>query len=281
MRPGRRSETAPLDLALLRGCEISLPHDHVAVSRIDDVLGLNILVSSDDEERVLVPIDPAELLELEPDRPDARRIGTLADQVEIRELSLKTLGQIQDLLVHRPKEQLIARSTTVALFLTPSHRPAFHRRRRARSAGERCCGDERSRPGHGQRNTDHRSFGRVESDALEERAEIQAIESLGAGSAEEAAAAVARLLAVTQATYERRAQLEHALQSRVAIEQAKGIVAERYGLDLEEAFELIRRAARTNRMKLHDLVRSIRPGEETPAELAALVGESARRDGHV
>jgi hypothetical protein len=132
------------------------------------------------------------------------------------------------------------------------------------------------------RVTPNRRFrGRVESDALEERAEIQAIESLGAGSAEEAAAAVARLLAVTQATYERRAQLEHALQSRVAIEQAKGIVAERYGLDLEKAFELIRRAARTNRMKLHDLVRSIRPGEKTPPELAALVGESARRDGHV
>jgi hypothetical protein len=116
---------------------------------------------------------------------------------------------------------------------------------------------------------------------LEERAEIQAIESLGAGSAEEAAAAVARLLSVTQATYERRAQLEHALQSRVAIEQAKGIIAERYGLELEEAFELIRRAARTNRMKLHDLVRSIRPGEETPAELAAVLSEDRRRAGNV
>jgi hypothetical protein len=113
---------------------------------------------------------------------------------------------------------------------------------------------------------------------LEERAEIQAIESLVDGSAEEAAAAVGRLLAVTQATYERRAQLEHALQSRVAIEQAKGIVAERYGLDLEEAFDLIRRAARTNRMKLHDLVRSIRPGEDTPVELAALLRKGTRRD---
>jgi AmiR/NasT family two-component response regulator len=116
---------------------------------------------------------------------------------------------------------------------------------------------------------------------LKERAEIQAIETLGAGSVEEAAAAISRLLAVTQATYERRAQLEHALQSRVAIEQAKGIVAERYGLDLEEAFQLIRRAARTNRMKLHDLVRSIRPGEETPAALAAVLGEGRRREGHV
>jgi hypothetical protein len=115
---------------------------------------------------------------------------------------------------------------------------------------------------------------------LGERAEIQAIETLRAGSPEEAAAAISRLLAVTQATYERRAQLEHALQSRVAIEQAKGIVAERYGLELEEAFELIRRAARTNRMKLHDLVRAIRPGTETPDELAAVL-EGGRRDKHV
>jgi hypothetical protein len=91
------------------------------------------------------------------------------------------------------------------------------------------------------------------------------------GTPEEATAAVARLLSVTEAVYERRAQLEHALQSRVAIEQAKGILAERYGIGVEEAFELIRRAARANRMKLHDLVRLIRPGGELPRELAAIL----------
>ena len=79
--------------------------------------------------------------------------------------------------------------------------------------------------------------------------------------------AVARLLSVTEATYERRAQLERALQSRVAIEQAKGILAERHGLDVEEAFVLIRRAARANRFKLRDLVRRVRPGEPTPVEI--------------
>jgi len=96
------------------------------------------------------------------------------------------------------------------------------------------------------------------------------------GTLEEASAAVARLLSVTHATYERRAQLEHALQSRVAIEQAKGIVAERYGLQLDEAFELIRRAARSHRMKLHDLARAVQPGQETPAELAALLPSAKR-----
>jgi hypothetical protein len=106
---------------------------------------------------------------------------------------------------------------------------------------------------------------------------LRAIESLGGGSAEEAAAAIGRLLSVTEAAYQRRAQLEQALQSRVAIEQAKGVVAERYGLELDEAFEAIRRGARSNRMRLHDLVRMIRPGEPTPNELTAVLREPGVR----
>jgi AmiR/NasT family two-component response regulator len=93
------------------------------------------------------------------------------------------------------------------------------------------------------------------------------------GTLAEASAAVARLLAVTHATYERRAQLEHALESRVAIEQAKGIVAERYRLGLNEAFDFIRRASRSQRMKLHDFVLTIRPGEDTPPALAELIAK--------
>ena len=94
------------------------------------------------------------------------------------------------------------------------------------------------------------------------------------GTLQDASAAVARLLSVTHASLERRAQLEHALESRIAIEQAKGIVAERYGLEVDEAFELIRRAARSHRMKLYDLVARIRPGQETPPELAGLIAAS-------
>jgi AmiR/NasT family two-component response regulator len=97
------------------------------------------------------------------------------------------------------------------------------------------------------------------------------------GTVEEASVAVARLLAVTHATYERRAQLEYALKSRVAIEQAKGIVAERYGLEPEEAFQLIRRAARASRMKLHDLVATIKPGLPSPPELLTALSNDDKR----
>ena len=47
----------------------------------------------------------------------------------------------------------------------------------------------------------------------------------------------------------------------------------RHVTDLRLNFRSIRGAARSNRMKLHDLVRKIRPGESTPEELGSLVRE--------
>jgi AmiR/NasT family two-component response regulator len=45
-------------------------------------------------------------------------------------------------------------------------------------------------------------------------------------------------------------QLRHALQSRIVIEQAKGIVAERAGVTIEEAFARMRNYARNHNLKL-------------------------------
>jgi pyruvoyl-dependent arginine decarboxylase (PvlArgDC) len=46
-------------------------------------------------------------------------------------------------------------------------------------------------------------------------------------------------------------QLRTALRTRIVIEQAKGVLAERLGLEVDVAFERLRREARTRRMKLH------------------------------
>lgn len=56
---------------------------------------------------------------------------------------------------------------------------------------------------------------------------------------------------------ERVAQLETALQSRIVIEQAKGILACALGVSVDQAFNVMRKAARDRGAKLHDLAASI------------------------
>ena len=45
-------------------------------------------------------------------------------------------------------------------------------------------------------------------------------------------------------------QLTRALNTRIAIEQAKGVVAERADLDMEQAFARLRRHARNHNLRL-------------------------------
>lgn len=52
-------------------------------------------------------------------------------------------------------------------------------------------------------------------------------------------------------------QLNHALTSRIVIEQAKGVVAERDGVGMEAAFETMRRHARDRNLRLVDVARSV------------------------
>jgi transcriptional regulator with GAF, ATPase, and Fis domain len=57
-------------------------------------------------------------------------------------------------------------------------------------------------------------------------------------------------------------QLQGALNSRVAIEQAKGVLAERLGLDMEQAFGLLRGQARAQGRRLAELAGAVACGAE-------------------
>lgn len=75
------------------------------------------------------------------------------------------------------------------------------------------------------------------------------------------------------------AQLELALSSRILIEQAKGVLAERYRLDMDAAFALLRGAARSNRLRIHALAEAVvnSPRTPTPIELELVQRRVARR----
>jgi GAF domain-containing protein len=55
-------------------------------------------------------------------------------------------------------------------------------------------------------------------------------------------------------------QLNHALNSRIVIEQAKGMLAERLDVDLEQAFSRLRNHARNHNRRLVDLARNVTDG---------------------
>jgi len=59
-------------------------------------------------------------------------------------------------------------------------------------------------------------------------------------------------------------QLQTALTSRIVIEQAKGILAERSGLTMDDAFAALRRHARDNNLKLTDVATAVVTAELDP-----------------
>ena len=62
-------------------------------------------------------------------------------------------------------------------------------------------------------------------------------------------------------------QLNHALNSRIVIEQAKGMVAEREGLNMEQAFSTLRTHARNHNLRLVDVARDVIAGSLAAAAL--------------
>jgi GAF domain-containing protein len=65
-------------------------------------------------------------------------------------------------------------------------------------------------------------------------------------------------------------QLNHALNSRILIEQAKGVLAERTGLDMEQAFSILRNHARNHSQRLVDVASAVIDGTLTSGSLDPL-----------
>jgi GAF domain-containing protein len=63
-------------------------------------------------------------------------------------------------------------------------------------------------------------------------------------------------------------QLQHALNSRIVIEQAKGVLAERNSVSMDTAFATLRRYARNHNLKLTDVALNVVRGELDPATIA-------------
>jgi hypothetical protein len=55
-------------------------------------------------------------------------------------------------------------------------------------------------------------------------------------------------------------QLQNALNSRITIEQAKGVLAERLSISVDEAFVVLRRHARDHNLRMSDLARAVANG---------------------
>jgi transcriptional regulator with GAF, ATPase, and Fis domain len=67
-------------------------------------------------------------------------------------------------------------------------------------------------------------------------------------------------------------QLQHALTSRIAIEQAKGIIAERLGCEMDEAFRVLRTHARAGGLRLAVVAQEVVAGTLRPDALRAARG---------
>jgi transcriptional regulator with GAF, ATPase, and Fis domain len=71
-------------------------------------------------------------------------------------------------------------------------------------------------------------------------------------------------------------QLQGALDSRIVVEQAKGILSERAGLDMEEAFKQIRRFSRDHNRQLSEVAKALVNRTLTAEQL---VGHVQQREG--
>jgi ANTAR domain len=85
-----------------------------------------------------------------------------------------------------------------------------------------------------------------------------------------------RLAELVVALADENANLQRALDTRVVIEQAKGVLAERFEVDVHEAFQVLRMSARSNRMRLHDLAARVVESRQTPPEIEQTLVRGSR-----
>jgi GAF domain-containing protein len=97
------------------------------------------------------------------------------------------------------------------------------------------------------------------------RADVDAAQAF----ADVATIAILQHRAATEA-YLLNEQLNAALHTRVVIEQAKGIVAERQSLDMERAFATLRNHARNHNLRLVDVATHVIEGSLAPPGLDSL-----------
>ena len=90
------------------------------------------------------------------------------------------------------------------------------------------------------------------------------------GSEQSLSEAIARLRATNE-------NLQRALYSRIVIEQAKGVLAERYGLSIDDAFDLLRYGARASRTNIHTFAGGIIRLERQPTEAIVTALETPER----
>jgi AmiR/NasT family two-component response regulator len=77
-----------------------------------------------------------------------------------------------------------------------------------------------------------------------------------------------RLVVYADAQERKVSQLQSALDSRVVIEQAIGILAERFDLPFADAFEVLRASARNSRREVRAIAEELRASRQTPPEIA-------------
>jgi hypothetical protein len=84
-----------------------------------------------------------------------------------------------------------------------------------------------------------------------------------------------RLVVYADAQERKVNQLQIALDARVVIEQAIGILSERFVLTLADAFEVLRAAARNSRREVKAVAEDVRASRETPLSISEALPPSA------